>query len=308
MKKIACIGNITFDILGYTENFPIEDTRTNYKDLIIGYGGPAANAATVIDKFNHSVDFYGVLGNDFFSSLILDELIKTNINSKIIFKNDFMPPINYIIISETNKTRTINSYKHNSDSNIIFNNLEDNYDFILTDGKHYESTINLFNNNKNAIKIIDAGRCNDFVIDISNKCDYIICSEEFANEFMKKTNKNITMDFENIDSVYKVLKELENNFKNSKVIITVGKEGYVYLDNNKLIQKKPLLIKNVVDTNAAGDIFHGSFTYALANDYDYKDALKFANITSSLSVTKKGGKISCPELKEVKKYKKTITK
>lgn len=308
MKKIACIGNITFDILAYTDNFPKEDSRVNYKELIMGYGGPAVNAATVINKFGKNVDLYGVLGNDVFSSLILDELIKTDINKKILFKDKFTPPLNYIIISENNKTRTINSYKSNIDGDFKFNNLETDYDIILTDGKYYQGTLDLFENNKNAIKVIDAGRCNENVIELSKKCDYVICSEEFANNFMKHLKSQIIIDFSHKESVKEILEYMEKYFSSSKVIITVGKDGYVYLDDKKLVHEPAFKVGKVIETNAAGDIFHGAFVYAIANNYKYKEALLFANITSSMSVTRKGGKISCPELKEIKKYKKTITK
>lgn len=305
MKKIACIGNITYDILAYTNDYPKENFRTNYDELIMGYGGPAANAATVISKFGNSVDFYGVLGNDNFSSLITNELNNTNITNKTIIKENFIPPLSYIIISKNNKTRTINSYRHTNDNNIKFNNFESNYDYILTDGKYYDATLELFKKNKNAIKIIDAGRCNDNVISLCKLCDYVICSEDFANDFMKKLNLDSKINFNNPISIKVVMYTLQKYFNESKVVITVGDKGYLYIDNNNnIIHNYPIKIDKVKDTNAAGDIFHGAFTYAIANNYNFKNALKFANITSTLSVKKQGGKISCPNLEEVKKLKK----
>ena len=83
-------------------------------------------------------------------------------------------------------------------------------------------------------------------------------------------------------------------------MITIGERGYIYeRDNEVLINPAYQSGLPAIDTNCAGDIFHGAFTYAFANGYDYYDALEFANITASLSTTRKGGRSSCPEKEEV---------
>ena len=56
-----------------------------------------------------------------------------------------------------------------------------------------------------------------------------------------------------------------------------------------------------VDTTGAGDIFHGAFTYSIANNYDMIKTLKFSNISGALSVTKIGGQYSIPSLEAVEK-------
>ena len=55
----------------------------------------------------------------------------------------------------------------------------------------------------------------------------------------------------------------------------------------------------IIETTGAGDIFHGAFTHAIANGYSFHESLEFANITASLSTTKKGARYSCPSLKTV---------
>ena len=64
----------------------------------------------------------------------------------------------------------------------------------------------------------------------------------------------------------------------------------------------PSLKVEAVDTTGAGDIFHGAFTYCIANNYSLEKTLKIANITGALSVTKIGSKNSIPEKEDIKKY------
>ena len=55
-----------------------------------------------------------------------------------------------------------------------------------------------------------------------------------------------------------------------------------------------------VDSTGAGDIYHGAFTYCIANGYDIITTMKMSNITGALSVTRVGGRFSIFTLEEVK--------
>ena len=61
-----------------------------------------------------------------------------------------------------------------------------------------------------------------------------------------------------------------------------------------------------VDSTGAGDIFHGAFTYFIGNGYSLKNAIHYASITSAISVTRVGARISIPELSEVLNYDELI--
>lgn len=64
----------------------------------------------------------------------------------------------------------------------------------------------------------------------------------------------------------------------------------------------PGLKVNAVDTTGAGDIFHGAFTYGIANNFDMEKTITLANIAAGLSVTKIGSRLSIPTLSEVLDY------
>ena len=54
-----------------------------------------------------------------------------------------------------------------------------------------------------------------------------------------------------------------------------------------------------IDTTGAGDIFHGAFTYGIANGYTLEECVKLGNIAGALSTTGIGARNSAPKLKEV---------
>lgn len=300
MKKIACIGNFVFDCNVSSDKFIKEDERNNYSNVMFSSGGPAANAASVIGRFGGNVDFYGKVGNDYFGNIISKELEEDNINlNHLEISNKTMTPFGFIIINTNKKTRTICSLRSHEDFvNPILENINygEKYDLILTDGKYVDESIKLIKKNKNAIKIIDADKANEKTINLCREMDYIICSENFAN---KVTGMKISDDYYNN---YYIYKQLENVFNNAKgIVITVGAKGYICKKENEVINfpaYKPE--EEIIDTNGAGDIFHGAFTYALAIGLDYYKSLEFANVTAALSTTKRGGRKSIPDLGDVK--------
>ena len=297
--KIACIGNAVYDVIVIGEEFIIEDERNSFNNATFAAGGPALVAASTIKKFGVDVDFYGRIGNDENGKFIINALKDDKINIKNLkVSNLVFTPFSFIIINSSKNSRTINSVRPPEDyknPKIGFSNYGNDYDYILTDGKYPYDTLNLIKNNPKATTIIDAGRNNAGVLKLCEVVNYIICSEDFAN---KVTKIEIGDNLENKELVYLKLKELFPNAKG--IAITVGKNGYIYEKDGFILSNKPYLTeKKVIDTNGAGDIFHGAFTYALSSGYDYYQSLKFANITASLSTTKIGGRNSCPNLEEV---------
>ncbi|MDR0440933.1 MAG: PfkB family carbohydrate kinase, partial [Candidatus Accumulibacter sp.] len=58
----------------------------------------------------------------------------------------------------------------------------------------------------------------------------------------------------------------------------------------------------VVDTLAAGDVFHGAFALALVEGKNIEDAARFACAAASLKCTRFGGRLGCPTRAEVEEF------
>ena len=297
--KIACIGNAVFDFTVRGEEFIVEGVRNSFDNASYNPGGPASNAAYVLAKFGNLVDFYGQVGNDVNGRYVREEMEKSKVNINHLHLSDYvMTPFSFVIISEKKESRTINSVRSKNDfvgakiHNVKF---DSDYDIILTDGKYSQDTIDLINKNSKAITIIDAGRVNDDVIKVCENINYIICSEDFANGV---TSETLDGSYEKDIIVYK---KIQQRFPNAiGIAITVGARGYICEKNGEIVNCSSYNSGlKAIDTNCAGDIFHGAFTHAIANGYSYCESLEFANVTASLSTTKTGGRDSCPELYEV---------
>ena len=290
--KYVCVGHATYDITLPLPNFPIENKKIRLENKIECGGGPASNAAYLLAKWGMDTTFVGVVGNDYYGSNIIKEFNETGVNTEYIEKNsEIATDSSYIISNLSNGTRTIITSKNKTIDELIEPVDIKDADVILVDGEHYKTAINILNNNPNAISILDAGRVNEATIELGKMVTYLICSKDFAEEFTKQK-----IDYNNKESIITIYETLKLYFK-TNIIITLESIGsFTKIDNYELI---PSIKVKVLDSTGAGDIYNGAFTYFISNNYPLKEAIRLANITVAISVTKIGSRYAIPTLDEI---------
>jgi len=85
------------------------------------------------------------------------------------------------------------------------------------------------------------------------------------------------------------------------VILTLGARG-AYLADAGGQQMVPGFKVKAVDSTAAGDIFNGALSVALAERKTLRDAVRFANAAAALSVTRLGAQPSAPTRVEIERF------
>ncbi|MBR3378738.1 MAG: bifunctional hydroxymethylpyrimidine kinase/phosphomethylpyrimidine kinase, partial [Bacillus sp. (in: Bacteria)] len=88
----------------------------------------------------------------------------------------------------------------------------------------------------------------------------------------------------------------------NKLLITEGKSGVRYFDGTKEVLVPGYPVK-AVDTTGAGDTFNGALAVALTEGKSLYDALAFANLAASISVTKFGAQGGMPAREELENKK-----
>ena len=128
-------------------------------------------------------------------------------------------------------------------------------DLIIVDGHDpyaSKATIERF---PKAKTIIDADRYTKEIVDVVRKCNYMICSLNFATKSTK-----IAIDFNNSSTLVTMYDELKKQFDSQIIIVTLGSYGALYSINDQ-IKIAPALKVNIKDKTGASDIFNGGFAY-----------------------------------------------
>ena len=294
MKKIISVGQSAYDVTLPIDHYPIENTKNRIGNKRLLNGGGACNNATyLLGKWHDDVTFISTVGNDNEGAFLEREM--QNIGVRTLFsKIEGIPTTtSYIITNLSNSTRTIitnkaDNLKHDREENVTG-------DIILVDGNDYEIALKVFRNNPNAIKVIDAGRVNEGVLTLSKYCDYVVCSNDFAKEYTKRN-----IDYENREELKSIYDEIQKDYQ-GLLIITLEDYGCMVKINNEFHFVESIKV-NSVDTNGAGDIFHGAFCHFLIEGYDLLRVLRLSNITGALSTRVLGTREAIPEISEVLSY------
>ena len=296
MQNIVCIGHAAYDITLPIDEYPIENTKMRIAPGVECGGGAAANAAYLLSKWGMQTSFIGVVGHDLYGERIKEEFRKIGTNIDYLETSDaFHTSTSYILANSATGSRTIIVSRDKK-------KFVENRDFsiqptcILVDGEEPEVSKYLLQKYPDCISVIDAGNLKPSIVELCPYVKYLVCSKDFAEEYTKTS-----IDVSNLETLRSCFRSLTDAFHNT-VIITLGKDGsYTEIGGTPVIVPT-LTVTNPVDSTAAGDIFHGAFTYFICNGFSLYGSLRLANIAGALSVTKLGGKNSMPELEDVVGY------
>ena len=115
---------------------------------------------------------------------------------------------------------------------------------------------------------------------IGEGIDLLFCNTDEARSFTGTHT---------VDAAANALKQFAKTF-----VITRGPGGSLAYDGHQLIHT-PGVPTNAIDTNGAGDMFAGSFLYAISSGHDYAWAARFANAAAALVVGQFGTRIETIE-------------
>ena len=292
MNKILCVGHSACDITYVLHEYPIENRKYKADETKIMGGGPTGNAAYLLGKFGEFPSYITTLGKDLYGDLIVKELESVQVDLKnSLIKEGYTTPCSMIITNTSNGSRTILNHRN---KNLIPSDYKIDYslepEIILFDGHEIELARMTLDTFPKAVTILDAGSYKEETVELAQKVDYLICSEDFARDYTKVDR----LTEENYREVFSKLEDLNGK----TVVITLGEKGCIYRKDGELYNF-PAFKTKAVDTTGAGDIFHGAFVYSLGKGYDFIEAIKFSSVCASLSVEKIGGRESIPELKDV---------
>lgn len=116
-----------------------------------------------------------------------------------------------------------------------------------------------------------------------------------ATEGESITGKKLPMD---------MIFELKKRYPQMRGILTQGKVGVTYFDQDRILCVNAYQVKSL-DTTAAGDTFAGYFVAGLYQQLDMKQALETACAAAALATTVAGASPSIPTQAEVQRFRKT---
>ena len=279
--KICVVGSANIDQISYVQRIPIDGETIFGDSYQMGFGGKGANQAVMAGLLGADTFMIACLGTDVYKDMTINNFKDKNVKTdfiQIVDGSSGVAPI-WVDSNGQNRIVVISGANEHIDSKKVIKSLEEIGNVSLIVGQaeipmkvNYEVFKFAKENNITTIFNPAPGRLLDkqFLTNV----DWLIPNE---TEFEIISNTNLTRE--------NILKF--SNKINSKLIVTLGEEGAIFVNDDKVEEFKAPSV-DVIDTTGAGDAFVGAFSYAISENYLVSEAINFAINKASLSVTKKG--------------------
>jgi sugar/nucleoside kinase (ribokinase family) len=281
------IGQTYIDVTFLTDRIPSGDEKTVAQDYAVSFGGNAVTAAFCCAKLGIVPDLLTSLADDWLGRMFLDmaakyaipvhgRKVKESSLSFVIPNNgkraiircrdvDYLHPFPTLRL---NSIRALHLDGHQGDAAI-----------------HYAKACR----EMGALVSLDGGGLRSNTIELLSHLDVAICGERLAEQL-------------NLDD--KGLLELLKQ-KGVKIGgVTRGEHGMLWYDESGTIRTQPPLSvpsAAIIDTNGAGDVFHGAYMYSfLARPaLPWESHFEFARAASTHKIQKLGNEAGLPTMNDI---------
>ena len=297
MKKITGIGANVYDTLVMLPNYPTEDTKLKADGVTSVGGGPTATGLVAAAKLGKeqdlTVEFIGSVAGDDRGKFLLDDFAKWGVSTdKVTVEPGCESFCSFVLLSAAAKTRTCVFHRGNKPPLVLSDAQKASVaesDILMVDGNELDAAVEGAKTIRAAggNVLYDAGGLYPNVDRLLPYANILIPSEEFS---LGHTGEKNAED---------AAKKRMEMYHPDGVVSTQGARGGLVLGKDGLWHYD-IIDTEVVDSNGAGDVFHGAFAFAMTQGWDYRKCAMFANATSSLKCTRVGARAAVPSYDEVK--------
>lgn len=281
-------------------------------------GGAPCNVLAMLTKLGHKTAFIGKVGNDFFGKQLEDAIKEIGINVTGLRKDDKVHTTLALVHTYPDGDRDFSFYR-DPGADMMLTEEEIPEELILETRIFHFGTLSMTHENvrratKKAVAIAkQAGAIISFDPNIREplwnsmdeareqvlyglgQCHILKISD---NEIQWLTGEEDYSDGVNW---------IRERYQIPLILVSMGREGSRAYYNEMMVEVKPFLQDNTIETTGAGDTFCGCVLHYVCEhginglkEENLAEMLTFANAAASIITTRKGALRVMPEEKEIK--------
>lgn len=305
--KILVVGSFVMDLVVSAPKFPSSGETVIGSGFQMSAGGKGANQAVQAALLGASVTMVGKVGQDRFGDELLDSVHKMGVDITHVTRSAAVPSAIGNVQLEVAEDHTANRIVVVPGANMLLT-IEDvaflkegiaEYDMVLLQLEipmEVNQAVARFARSHKVPVMLNAAPYTPVPQDMLSAVTYISPNE---HEAAAMTGVTIT-DMDSARTAVSAL--LKAGVENA--IITMGCQGAVFGNAAYFFHSPCIAGVKVQDPTAAGDSFVGAFCTGICYGLGPQKAMKFANYTASLTVSRMGAQPSLPTLAEVKAFMK----
>lgn len=288
MMRIVGIGANVYDTLIAVDGLPEEDTKKAAEYAVCCGGGPAATGISAAARLGAQCAFIGNVSGDGIGAFLKDDLKRYGVDvSHIRACPGSRAFTSVVLLNRKTATRTCVFDRGSVPKTVLDEEQKElirQADVLMVDGNDLDAAVEAaaLAQESGTLVLYDAGGRYPGVERLLERTDILIPSREFA---LAVTGAS--------DAAAAAVAQYEA-YSPKAVVVTCGKDGGV-LYTGETVEFYPAYPAEVVDSNGAGDVFHGAFAFGVAKGFDFSKCCHFSSAVSALKCTGVGARESVPD-------------
>ena len=297
--KVLNFGSLNIDYVYSLDHFVQKGETISSDALHIFPGGKGLNQSVALGRAGVSVSHAGAVGKD--GDFLLELLKESCVDTKYIQVLEGVQTGTAIIQNDKSGDNCIILYSganHQITKEQIANTISDfeKGDFLVLQNEiNGMDSIVRVAEEKGLKIVLNPSPMNEKILGLPLQyVDYFVLNEVEAAQILGLENIS-EKDGE------KIVRELYNTYPHAKIVLTLGAEGSIYFDGEKLYRQRAYKTE-VVDTTAAGDTFSGFFIAGILRGDTLEQAMDTAARAAGIAISRPGAAPSIPKKEEVLEF------
>ena len=297
--KVLNFGSLNIDYVYSLDHFVQKGETISSDALHIFPGGKGLNQSVALGRARVTVSHAGAVGKD--GDFLLELLKESCVNIKYIQVLEGVQTGTAIIQNDKSGDNCIILYSganHQITKEQIANTISDfeKGDFLVLQNEiNGMESIMRVAEEKGLKIVLNPSPMNEKILELPLQyVDYFVLNEVEAAQILGLDNIS-EKDGE------KFVRELHDAYPRAKIVLTLGAEGSIYFDGEKLYRQRAYKTE-VVDTTAAGDTFSGFFIAGILRGDTVEQAMDTAARAAGIAISIPGAAPSIPKIEEVLEF------
>jgi sugar/nucleoside kinase (ribokinase family) len=285
--KALFIGQAYIDITFLTDELPSGDDKTVARDYAVSFGGNAVTAAFCCAKLGIAPDLIASVADDWLGRMFVDMAAKYGIS--VHHRKVARSSLSFIMPKGGQRAIVRcrdDNFKHPAPILNLAGCRGLHIDGHLADAAIYYAKLC---HDAGILTSLDGGGQRSNTHDLLAFVQVAVVAERLCEQMKLSPGEMLTY----------------LRSRGCRIgAVTMGSKGMLWYDETKMERFLPALnvpADKIVDTNGAGDIFHGAYMYSYLSDPDaaWEQHFKFARAASAYAIRHVGNEASLPTLANI---------
>lgn len=287
-------GVNALDLIAIIDGYPQPDTKAQFQEFDVQGGGVVATAMAACARLGLRTRYIGKVGTDFWSRVSLRTLSSEGIDVRHVLRAKGSPGhVSLVLADRATGERTL-FFRRPPAYAIRPEELDRDAltagRLLHVDGVDAVAALQAVRWAREAgMRVtMDGERIVPGIEEVWPRVDLLVCNPRFLGAVTRE------------GGVEDGLRALADRGP-TRVAVTLAAEGVLGFTQDRFVRVPGFPVKPV-DTNGAGDVFHGACAVGELRDWPFEWTLTFANAVAAMKCRALGGRRGIPRLAEVQKF------